>query len=233
MNILTTNGYVGRFVTDWAGPDATIRKPRDQARRAESAGRHDEDDAARVQGRTHGGRRRRSRSSARTPGAITSTGRSRWRCPARASRGNAWREHSRTRPPSSASGRPSSRRTPGARSSSSRARPCARRSRDAGLKPSDVDGMTTFTLDTSDDIEVARSVGIGDLTFFSRIAARRRRGARHRPSGGDGGRDGRRRGRRLLPRAERSLGPALQPGRRGRHRHERSDPLELVHARSG
>jgi hypothetical protein len=26
MNILTTNGYVGRFVSDWAGPDATIRK---------------------------------------------------------------------------------------------------------------------------------------------------------------------------------------------------------------
>src|SRR3954452_24786120 len=26
MNILTTNGFVGRFVTDWAGPDATIRK---------------------------------------------------------------------------------------------------------------------------------------------------------------------------------------------------------------
>ncbi|HXM55615.1 MAG TPA: hypothetical protein VOB72_09510, partial [Candidatus Dormibacteraeota bacterium] len=24
MNILTTNGLVGRFVTDWAGPDATI-----------------------------------------------------------------------------------------------------------------------------------------------------------------------------------------------------------------
>ncbi len=40
--------------------------------------------------------------------------------------------------------------------------------RDAGLKPSDVDGMTTFTLDTSDDIEIARSVGIGELTFFSR-----------------------------------------------------------------
>lgn len=40
---------------------------------------------------------------------------------------------------------------------------------DAGLKPSDVDGMTTFTLDTSDEIEVARAVGIGDLTFFNRI----------------------------------------------------------------
>jgi acyl dehydratase len=25
MNILTTNGYVGRYVTDWAGPDASIR----------------------------------------------------------------------------------------------------------------------------------------------------------------------------------------------------------------
>ena len=40
---------------------------------------------------------------------------------------------------------------------------------DCGLKPSDVDGMTTFTLDTSDDIEVARAVGIGDLTLFSRV----------------------------------------------------------------
>jgi hypothetical protein len=26
MNILSTNGFVGRYVTDWAGPDATIRK---------------------------------------------------------------------------------------------------------------------------------------------------------------------------------------------------------------
>src|SRR5437660_1890147 len=25
MNILSTNGFVGRFITDWAGPDATIR----------------------------------------------------------------------------------------------------------------------------------------------------------------------------------------------------------------
>ena len=25
MNILTTNGLVGRYVTDWAGPDAAIR----------------------------------------------------------------------------------------------------------------------------------------------------------------------------------------------------------------
>ena len=26
MNILTSNGYVSRFVTDWAGPEAMIRK---------------------------------------------------------------------------------------------------------------------------------------------------------------------------------------------------------------
>jgi acyl dehydratase len=25
MNILTTNGFVGRYVTDWAGPDALLR----------------------------------------------------------------------------------------------------------------------------------------------------------------------------------------------------------------
>lgn len=26
MNILTTNGLIGRYVTDWAGPDATIKR---------------------------------------------------------------------------------------------------------------------------------------------------------------------------------------------------------------
>ena len=26
MNILTTNGYVGRFVSDWAGPEAIVKK---------------------------------------------------------------------------------------------------------------------------------------------------------------------------------------------------------------
>ena len=40
--------------------------------------------------------------------------------------------------------------------------------KDAGLSPGDIDGMTTFTMDTSDEIEVARAVGIKDLTFFSR-----------------------------------------------------------------
>ena len=40
---------------------------------------------------------------------------------------------------------------------------------DAGLTSSDVDGMCTFTMDTNSEIDVARAVGIGELTFFSRI----------------------------------------------------------------
>jgi acetyl-CoA acetyltransferase len=40
---------------------------------------------------------------------------------------------------------------------------------DAGLAPGEVDGLVTFTADTNPEIEVARSLGMGDLTFFSRI----------------------------------------------------------------
>ena len=40
---------------------------------------------------------------------------------------------------------------------------------DAGLKPSDVDGLVTFTAESSSEIHVARNTGIGDLTFFSRV----------------------------------------------------------------
>jgi len=39
---------------------------------------------------------------------------------------------------------------------------------DAGLAPSDVDGMSTFTMDNNPEIEVNRSLGGGDLRFFSR-----------------------------------------------------------------
>ena len=39
---------------------------------------------------------------------------------------------------------------------------------DAGLKPSDIDGMATFTMDTNDEIEVARALGVGELTFYGR-----------------------------------------------------------------
>ena len=40
---------------------------------------------------------------------------------------------------------------------------------DAGLQPSDVDGMVTFTMDSNPEIEVARLLGVPELKFFSRI----------------------------------------------------------------
>ena len=40
---------------------------------------------------------------------------------------------------------------------------------DCGLTPADVDGLTTFTMDSSSEIALARELGIGDLRFFSRI----------------------------------------------------------------
>src|SRR5215470_19300683 len=40
---------------------------------------------------------------------------------------------------------------------------------DAGLGAADVDGMVTFSMDGTDEIEIARSTGIGDLAFFSRV----------------------------------------------------------------
>ena len=40
---------------------------------------------------------------------------------------------------------------------------------DAGLAPSDVDGLVTFTMDSTSEIALARELGMGDLRFFSRI----------------------------------------------------------------
>lgn len=40
---------------------------------------------------------------------------------------------------------------------------------DAGLVPADVDGMVTFTMDTSPEITVAQACGMGELSFFSRV----------------------------------------------------------------
>ncbi len=40
---------------------------------------------------------------------------------------------------------------------------------DAGLRPADVDGLVTFTLDSSDEMEVARNVGIERVSMFTRV----------------------------------------------------------------
>ena len=39
---------------------------------------------------------------------------------------------------------------------------------DAGLRPEEVDGMATFTMDNNPEIEVNRALGGGDLRFFAR-----------------------------------------------------------------
>ena len=40
---------------------------------------------------------------------------------------------------------------------------------DCGMTPADVDGLVTFTMDTTSEIALARELGMGDLRFFSRI----------------------------------------------------------------
>jgi acetyl-CoA acetyltransferase len=40
---------------------------------------------------------------------------------------------------------------------------------DAGLRPDEVDGLSTFTMETNAEIHVARTAGLGDLRFFSKI----------------------------------------------------------------
>ena len=40
---------------------------------------------------------------------------------------------------------------------------------DAGLEPRDVDGLVTFTMDSSEEAEVARNLGIPALNLFARV----------------------------------------------------------------
>jgi acetyl-CoA acetyltransferase len=40
---------------------------------------------------------------------------------------------------------------------------------DAGLDPADVDGLVTFTMDTSEEMEVARSLGMREISMFTRV----------------------------------------------------------------
>ena len=79
--------------------------------------------------------------------------------------GDAWQDGgpvtlSRQRPRSSASAPPSSRRTRAHRAAARRARRSARRSPTRARRRRDVDGMSTFTMDTNAEIEVARELGM-------------------------------------------------------------------------
>ena len=40
---------------------------------------------------------------------------------------------------------------------------------DAGIDPSEVDGMSSYTMETTDAAEVAKTIGAGDLTYFDQV----------------------------------------------------------------
>jgi acetyl-CoA acetyltransferase len=40
---------------------------------------------------------------------------------------------------------------------------------DAGIAPSEVDGLASYTLETTDEVEIAKNLGAGDITFFSQV----------------------------------------------------------------
>ncbi len=46
---------------------------------------------------------------------------------------------------------------------------CAAACEDAGLDPAQVDGLSTFTMDTNPETELLRGLGIDELTHFSRV----------------------------------------------------------------
>ena len=41
--------------------------------------------------------------------------------------------------------------------------------RDAGIDPSEIDGMGSYTMETHSEVEVARNIGAGEITFFSQV----------------------------------------------------------------
>jgi len=40
---------------------------------------------------------------------------------------------------------------------------------DAGIAPSEVDGLSSYTMETNDEVEIAKNVGFGDISFFSQV----------------------------------------------------------------
>ena len=40
---------------------------------------------------------------------------------------------------------------------------------DAGIDPSEVDGLASYTLETTEEVDIARNLGLGDITFFSQV----------------------------------------------------------------
>ncbi len=41
--------------------------------------------------------------------------------------------------------------------------------RDAGVAPAEVDGLASYTLETTEEADIARNLGLGDVTFFGQV----------------------------------------------------------------
>ena len=41
--------------------------------------------------------------------------------------------------------------------------------RDAGIAPDEVDGLSSFTMETTDEVTMAKNIGAGDITYFSQV----------------------------------------------------------------
>ena len=236
MNILSTNGLVGRYVTDWAGPGAVLTDvnirlgapnyPDDTMTLTGSVTA--KDDAARrrgegvrrgdPQGRQQAGRPRDRHGPA--PPA-------RRRCPMSGTNhafvGNTAIAGIGATEFSKESGRSELRLAVEAVDLALR---------DAGIEPSEVDGLVTFSSDTNPEIDIARSLGMGELSFFSRIHYGGGAGVRHDPAGGAGRRGRGGRCRRLLPGVQRALGKPVRCRRPGAPAggQRRDGPLRLVRA---
>ncbi len=40
---------------------------------------------------------------------------------------------------------------------------------DAGIEPGEVDGLASYTLETTSEVEIAKNIGAGDITYFSQV----------------------------------------------------------------
>ena len=40
---------------------------------------------------------------------------------------------------------------------------------DAGIAPGEVDGLSSYTLETTDEVALAKAIGAGDITYFSQV----------------------------------------------------------------
>jgi acetyl-CoA acetyltransferase len=41
--------------------------------------------------------------------------------------------------------------------------------RDAGIEPGEVDGLSSFTMESTDEVTLAKNIGAGDVTYFSQV----------------------------------------------------------------